>query len=45
MAIDGQALDRVAVLVVRHYGGIKLGAGGLARAYGGCAGRMPEDIN
>ena len=37
MAIDGQQLDRVAVLVVRYYGGIKLGAGGLARAYGGCA--------
>ena len=37
MAIDGQKLDRVAVLVVRYYGGIKLGAGGLARAYGGCA--------
>lgn len=37
MAIDGQGMDQVAVVVVRHYGGIKLGAGGLARAYGGCA--------
>lgn len=36
-AIDGQGLDRVAVLVVRWFGGIKLGAGGLVRAYGGCA--------
>ena len=36
-AIDGQGFDRVAVLVVRWYGGIKLGAGGLVRAYGGCA--------
>ena len=36
-AIDGQKLDRVAVLVTRWYGGIKLGAGGLARAYGGSA--------
>ncbi|HYG44790.1 MAG TPA: YigZ family protein [Bordetella sp.] len=36
-AIEGQGLDRVAVLVVRWYGGIKLGAGGLVRAYGGCA--------
>ncbi|ARP95414.1 IMPACT family protein [Bordetella genomosp. 13] len=36
-AIDGLCLDRVAVLVVRWYGGIKLGAGGLVRAYGGCA--------
>lgn len=36
-AIDGQGLDRLAVLVVRWFGGIKLGAGGLVRAYGGCA--------
>lgn len=36
-AIEGQDLDRVAVLVVRWFGGIKLGAGGLVRAYGGCA--------
>ena len=37
MAIDAQGLDQVAVVVTRFYGGIKLGAGGLARAYGGCA--------
>lgn len=36
-AIEGQHCDQVAVLVTRWYGGIKLGAGGLARAYGGCA--------
>lgn len=36
-AIDGQGLDRVAVVVTRWYGGIKLGAGGLVRAYGGAA--------
>jgi putative IMPACT (imprinted ancient) family translation regulator len=30
-------LDRVAVLVVRHFGGVKLGVGGLARAYGQAA--------
>jgi uncharacterized YigZ family protein len=36
-AIDGQGCDRVAVVVTRWYGGIKLGAGGLARAYGGTA--------
>ncbi len=36
-AIDGQGLDRVAVLVARWFGGIKLGAGGLVRAYGGTA--------
>jgi uncharacterized YigZ family protein len=36
-AIDGQGLDRLAVVVTRWFGGIKLGAGGLMRAYGGCA--------
>ena len=36
-AIDGQGLDDTAVLVARYFGGIKLGAGGLVRAYGGCA--------
>ena len=36
-AIDGQGCDRVMVVVTRWYGGIKLGAGGLVRAYGGAA--------
>ena len=36
-AIDGQDCDRVMVVVTRWYGGIKLGAGGLVRAYGGTA--------
>ncbi|MCC4588797.1 IMPACT family protein [Xanthomonas sp. NCPPB 1067] len=36
-AIDGQGFDRVVVVVTRWYGGIKLGAGGLVRAYGGTA--------
>jgi uncharacterized YigZ family protein len=36
-AIDGQGFDRVVVVVTRWYGGIKLGAGGLVRAYGGSA--------
>ncbi len=36
-AIDGQGCDRVLVVVTRWYGGIKLGAGGLVRAYGGAA--------
>lgn len=36
-AIDGQQCDRVAVLVIRWFGGIKLGSGGLVRAYGGVA--------
>lgn len=36
-AIDGQGFDRIVVVVTRWFGGIKLGAGGLVRAYGGCA--------
>lgn len=36
-AIDGQSLDRVAVVVTRWFGGILLGSGGLIRAYGGTA--------
>lgn len=36
-AVEGQQCDRVAVLVTRWFGGIKLGSGGLVRAYGGVA--------
>lgn len=36
-AIDGQGLDRVIAVVTRYFGGIKLGVGGLVRAYGGTA--------
>jgi uncharacterized YigZ family protein len=36
-AIESQGLDRIMVVVTRWYGGINLGAGGLARAYGGAA--------
>ena len=36
-AIDGQGFDRVIVVVTRWFGGIKLGVGGLIRAYGGTA--------
>lgn len=36
-AIDGQGMDRVMVVVARWFGGIKLGVGGLMRAYGGTA--------
>jgi uncharacterized YigZ family protein len=36
-AIEGQGYDHVMVVVTRWYGGIKLGAGGLVRAYGGTA--------
>lgn len=47
-AIEGQAIDRAVVVVTRWYGGIKLGAGGLARAYGGsaaeCLRRAPRTL-
>lgn len=36
-AIEAQDFDQVVVLVIRWYGGIQLGTGGLARAYGGSA--------
>lgn len=35
--LEGRDLIHVAVGVIRYYGGINLGTGGLARAYGGTA--------
>ncbi|MFH7766414.1 IMPACT family protein [Acinetobacter sp. BSP-28] len=37
--IEGNQLTNIIVLVNRWFGGIKLGTGGLVRAYGGCAGQ------
>ena len=37
--LEGNDLTNSIVLVNRWYGGIKLGTGGLVRAYGGCAGQ------
>jgi uncharacterized YigZ family protein len=37
--IEGNELTNVLVMVNRWYGGVKLGTGGLVRAYGGCAGQ------
>lgn len=35
--LEGQQLINVAIGVIRYYGGVNLGTGGLARAYGGTA--------
>jgi uncharacterized YigZ family protein len=42
-AIERQKLDCVMVIVTRYFGGIKLGAGGLTRAYGGVANACLKD--
>jgi len=39
-AIEGRDCDEIAIIVTRWYGGIKLGTGGLARAYGGGAAKL-----
>lgn len=44
-AIDAQDFDRVVVLVIRWYGGIQLGTGGLARAYGGGANKCLQQAD
>ena len=41
-AIKGKNLHNVAVVVTRYFGGIKLGAGGLVRAYGKAASNVLE---
>lgn len=44
-AIENQNFDRTLVVVTRWYGGIQLGTGGLARAYGGCATACLQDAS
>lgn len=39
-AIIANELEQVTVVITRYYGGTKLGAGGLVRAYGGGAGAV-----
>ena len=42
-AIQGKGLENVAVVVTRYFGGIKLGAGGLVRAYGKAAAAVLDE--
>lgn len=42
-AIEGQDFDQVVVVITRHFGGIKLGTGGLARAYGGSTAKCLQE--
>jgi putative IMPACT (imprinted ancient) family translation regulator len=42
-AIRGENLSDTVCVVVRYFGGIKLGAGGLIRAYGGAARLVLQD--
>ena len=37
--LEGKDIVDVVVVVTRWFGGVKLGVGGLVRAYGGCAGK------
>ena len=40
--IEGKQLVNTLLAVIRYFGGIKLGAGGLTRAYGNCAKQVIE---
>jgi uncharacterized YigZ family protein len=44
-AIEGKGLDHVMVVVTRYFGGIKLGVGGLVRAYGGTASKCIDQAS
>lgn len=42
--IQHKALGDVAVVVIRYFGGVKLGAGGLVRAYAGATEKVLADV-
>ena len=41
--IEKKNLSDILIVVVRYFGGIKLGAGGLVRAYSKCASKVVEE--
>lgn len=43
--LEGRDLINVCVAVIRYYGGVNLGTGGLARAYGGTAKMALDNAN
>ena len=43
--IEKKELNHVLICVIRYFGGIKLGAGGLTRAYGNSVNSMLKDAN
>ncbi len=44
-AIEGKGLEHTMVVVTRYYGGIKLGVGGLVRAYSGSASQCIDNAS
>jgi len=44
-AIEGKGLDHAMVVVTRYFGGVKLGVGGLVRAYGGSAAKCLDQAS
>jgi len=45
MQLEGRGVTDVVAVVVRYFGGVKLGVGGLMRAYGGAAGQALDRAN
>ncbi|WP_199610165.1 YigZ family protein [Flocculibacter collagenilyticus] len=44
-ALQGADIGEITIVITRYFGGTKLGVGGMARAYGGCAGAALKLLN